>query len=119
MKMLACALVLISSVAVARRVQLFLRSPSSMTGHYDRLLRYPVRQWRWLVLVVLTTIAFSGTTALAPWPMKLLVDNCLAHRRANVVVVAAVGSFGRFLLNSILHFGVTRRRTPAGHCMVH
>src|SRR5688572_30471030 len=63
----------------------------SAARRYARLLPYPRRQWRSLSLVTVATIAFSATTALAPWPTKLLVDFAFADAEPPDAVVTWLG----------------------------
>ena len=40
-------------------------------------LPYVLRQWKWLIAIGVLTLATSGTAALQPWPIKVLVDYAL------------------------------------------
>jgi ATP-binding cassette subfamily B protein/subfamily B ATP-binding cassette protein MsbA len=73
-----------------------------------------------LLVILACTLAFTATTALEPWPMKLLVDYALGDAGAGgalesalrplrfeptptlLVIVAALASLGLFALNSAL-----------------
>src|SRR5689334_23126407 len=46
-------------------------------NRYRMILPYVARQWKWLCVIVLLTIASSVTLALQPLPLKLLVDSGL------------------------------------------
>jgi ATP-binding cassette subfamily B protein len=104
---------------------------------YAHLVRYSLRQWRSLSLVVVGTIGFVVTAAAQPWPLKVLVDNALggeavpgALRRlldvfgaeptpAVLVVSAGVASLLLFVLNALLNVLVQWGWTVAGQRMVY
>src|SRR4051794_9680473 len=87
---------------------------------YARLAKYPARQWRWLCVLVLTTVGFVFTTAAQPWPLKILVDNAIGGERVPdglrsvthvvgaeptpgvVVVVAGMATLLLFALSTVL-----------------
>ena len=58
-------------------------SPTEPAGHRSSsaitvsLLRYPLRRWPALGAVTLAMVVQAGLVLIAPWPMKLLVDNVL------------------------------------------
>src|SRR5687767_11856205 len=55
------------------------------------LLRY-LRPHKWLLLIVLVTLAFGVLVDVArPWPMALLVDNVLGDKAASGVLEALPG----------------------------
>jgi ATP-binding cassette subfamily B protein len=101
------------------------------------LLRYPMRQWRWL-LAILTLTAISAAMAAAyPWPMKLLVDYALGDAgippvlesmleslrvdagRGTMVVLAALASLGIFAVNSLVGMGLNLSWNVCGQRMVY
>jgi ATP-binding cassette, subfamily B, bacterial len=104
---------------------------------YGRLIKYALRQWPTLVLILGLTAATTAVTVLQPWPMKLLVDNALGHIAVPVlvrsflenlslsptptvlIVVAALGSLGLFILNSALDVGLGLAWAAAGQRMVY
>jgi ATP-binding cassette, subfamily B, bacterial len=105
-------------------------------SRYRRLARYPLRQWRSLLLIVVATLGFSVTAALQPLPMKLLVDDALGGGTppgwvrtvigwaaeptpGAVLVAAAVASLLLLLLNSALTVAVSWGWTAAGQRMVY
>jgi ATP-binding cassette subfamily B protein/subfamily B ATP-binding cassette protein MsbA len=63
-------------------------------GRFRKLLPYVVHQWRWLVAILVLTIATSAAGALQPWPMKLLVDYALGDAGAPAVIADLLGAFG-------------------------
>src|SRR5262245_49284512 len=87
---------------------------------FRKLVAYVLRQWPMLLVILACTLAFTVTTALEPWPMKLLVDYALGETGAPVtfrqaleslqleptpvllVIVAALASLGLFAVNSAL-----------------
>jgi ATP-binding cassette, subfamily B, bacterial len=104
---------------------------------YRRLIKYALRQWPTLVLILGLTAATTAVTVLQPWPMKLLVDNALGHTAVPALVrsfleslsisptptvlilVAAFGSLGLFILNSALDVGLGLAWAAAGQRMVY
>jgi ATP-binding cassette, subfamily B, bacterial len=103
---------------------------------YRRLARYPLRQWRSLLLIIVATLGFSATAALQPLPMKLLVDDALGDgtppawvtsmvevftdmRPAALVVGAALASLVLVVLNSALNVALSWGWTSAGQRMVY
>jgi ATP-binding cassette, subfamily B, bacterial len=104
---------------------------------YWRLVKYGLRHWPTLILILGLTAAMSALTALLPWPIKLLVDHAfsqtalpepldwifqrvsLSPTPAVLVGVAALGSLGLFFLNSALEVGVSWCWTAAGQRMVY
>src|SRR5215216_4796756 len=104
---------------------------------YRRLISYALRQWPTLVLIVGITAATSAVTVLQPWPMKILVDHALGHTPVPalvgsllenlslsptpgvLIVVAAVGTLGLFVLNSALDVGLGLAWAAASQRMVY
>ena len=110
----------------------------SSTGHrYRRLLRYPLRQWPTLLVILALTVLSALTAALQPWPMKLLVDYGLGDSQlpawlhsylptapfvvnhGGLIVAAAVASLALYALNSGLSVGLNWAWTTAGQRMVY
>jgi ATP-binding cassette subfamily B protein/subfamily B ATP-binding cassette protein MsbA len=106
-------------------------------GKYPRIIAYALRQWRGLLGIAVMSCAAAAVAALAPWPLKLLVDSALGAeappavvRRGfewlgraptpfGLVVVAAVASLGVFLLTSLVDAGLSFGWTAAGQRMVY
>ena len=44
---------------------------------FQRLARYPLRQWPMLLVILAFTVASSAVAVLQPWPLKILVDFAL------------------------------------------
>jgi ATP-binding cassette, subfamily B, bacterial len=104
---------------------------------YGRLIRYALRQWPGLLVILSLTAASSAVTVLQPWPMKLLVDDALGHGSAPpllrsllhrfalpatpwvLVMASACGSLGLFVLNSCLSVGLSWAWTASGQRMVY
>ncbi len=106
-----------------------------MMHRYGLLLRYPLRQWRTLIAIISFTAGISATATLQPWPMKILVDYALGQAAIPppvhlfefnltltptvLVVVAAVSSFGLYLLNASLDTGLNWAWSTIGQGMVY
>ncbi len=104
---------------------------------YQRLIRYVLRQWPALLLILALTLAFSVVTALQPWPLKILVDYALGQAPLPaalrsvlstfsdqptplmLIVAAALAGLGLFVLNSALDVALTWAWTAAGQRMVY
>lgn len=87
-----------------------------MIRKYGRLVRYALRQWPALIVILGLTAATAGVTALQPWPLKLLVDYALGEAappewlrsaldaaslgssKGGLVAAAALGSVVLFVL---------------------
>lgn len=100
-------------------------------------MRYSLRQWRGLSLVVIGTVGFVITAAAQPWPLKLLVDNAIGGEPipdrlqslleaigvqptpSTIVVVAGVASLVIVVLNSALNVMIQWGWTVAGQRMVY
>src|SRR2546425_3382457 len=99
---------------------------------YRRLMRYALREWPTLLLILVPGLIASMVTALQPWPMKILVDYAVGSAAVPrplaailewlhpsfppmvLVGVAAVASLGLFALNSALDAVLTWARAAAG-----
>ena len=108
-----------------------------MMHRYGRLLRYPLLQWRTLIVILGLTAGTTVTAALQPWPMKILVDYAfgeaaipplvrsllgnfnLSLTPGLLVVAAAVCSLGLYALNAILDTGLSWAWSAAGQSMVY
>jgi ATP-binding cassette subfamily B protein/subfamily B ATP-binding cassette protein MsbA len=106
-------------------------------GKYGRIIRYALRQWRGLLLIGFLSCAAAGVAAVAPWPMKLLVDGALGKDGAPAVARAVLGAVGVqptpgvlvvfaaaasllvYLLSSAVEAGLALAWTGAGQRMVH
>jgi ATP-binding cassette subfamily B protein len=104
---------------------------------YRRVIRYTMRQWPSLVLILGLTVAIAATAALQPWPLKLLVDHALGGAPAPLLIgsllerfslsptpttlifLAAVSSLGLFLLSSALDAGLNFAWASAGQRMIY
>lgn len=104
---------------------------------YRKLIRYPLSQWRTLVVILGLTAVTSAFTALQPWPLKILVDYALGDTAVPVfirtffeqipfslspavlVITAATASLGLFAINSALDLGLTWTWAAAGQRMVY
>lgn len=98
---------------------------------------YVLRQRYWLAAILLLTLASSGSAALQPWPMKLLVDFALGDapipefvvhlfRTAGLeptpralVVAAALASLALFAIASALNVGLSLCWSIGGQRMVY
>jgi ATP-binding cassette, subfamily B, bacterial len=103
---------------------------------YRKLLRYPLRHWPAMAVILVLTLTASLSTALQPWPLKILVDYALggsevptviskylpnaSARDAPVMLVllAAAASLCLFAVNSLLDVGLTWSWATAGQRMV-
>jgi ATP-binding cassette subfamily B protein/subfamily B ATP-binding cassette protein MsbA len=102
--------------------------------HLARLLRYALPYYRQWWLIILMTLLGSAMTLLAPWPMKLLVDNVLqghllsgaagdlltpvaGSRTALLAFVVLAGLFV-FVVNSVSDVLLTRAWVRVGQGMV-
>src|SRR5687768_11840229 len=58
------------------------------------MLRYPLRRWRALLVVLATMAAEIVFVILGPWPMKLIVDNVLSGQPLGDPLAGAVRLLG-------------------------
>ena len=56
------------------------------------MLRYPLRRWSALLVVLGTMVAQIGLTLLGPWPMKLIVDNVLSSQPLPAPLAGIIGA---------------------------
>ena len=83
------------------------------------ILRYALRQWPKLVLLLVLTACMAAVSALQPWPMKLLVDHAVGQRTASslplwaeaylagltrpeLVITAALATVALFAVSTLL-----------------
>jgi ABC-type multidrug transport system fused ATPase/permease subunit/glycosyltransferase involved in cell wall biosynthesis len=108
------ALVVVVSVStverliLARRIDRVLRMTSAtareprgyVAGRGDRvhvwkvLRPYSLRQWRWLLVILLLTAVLAVMSALQPLPMKILIDNALGRVPPGGMIDTALGFAG-------------------------
>ncbi|MUG98017.1 ATP-binding cassette domain-containing protein [Scytonema sp. UIC 10036] len=108
----------------------------AMIHRYGRLLRYPLRHWRTLLVILGLVAGTSATATLQPWPIKILVDYALGQAAIPLpvnsffgfnlsltppllVVVAALCSLGLYALNATLDTGLSWAWSAAGQGMVY
>ena len=102
-----------------------------------RLLPYSLRQWPYLVAILLLTLASSAAASLQPWPMKVLIDYAvqgtevfgplatfltkvgLQPTPTVLVVVAAIASLIVFALSSLLNVALSLSWNVGGQRMVY
>ncbi len=114
-----------------------MKQGSKVTTHrYLSLLRYPLQQWRTLVVILALTAGTSATAILQPWPIKILVDYALGQASVPpvrwllddfnlsltpplLVVIAAVSSLGLYTLGATLDTGLNWAWSAAGQGMVY
>jgi ATP-binding cassette, subfamily B, bacterial len=98
-------------------------------GKYRRIIRYALRQWRTLLGIGLLSCAGAGMAAVAPWPLKILVDCALGTEPApgwaarvsggHLIAFAAIASLLVFLLSAVVDAGLSIGWTVAGQRMVY
>jgi ATP-binding cassette subfamily B protein/subfamily B ATP-binding cassette protein MsbA len=104
---------------------------------YRLLLPYLARESSWLLATVLFTAGLSAIAALAPWPMKILVDSALGSEAPPSLVArsldalrleagptvllgwAAAASLALFALRAVLEAGGAWSQRVGGRRMVH
>jgi ATP-binding cassette subfamily B protein/subfamily B ATP-binding cassette protein MsbA len=87
---------------------------------YRQIIKYPLRQWRVLIVIILLSILASFVSALNPWPLKILVDHALNDitlpeflsksisifsenpSQLELITFAGLMSLGLFALNEII-----------------
>lgn len=102
-----------------------------------RLLPYSLRQWPWLVAILLLTLVSSATASLQPWPMKFLIDYAVQGRDvfgplamilgriglqpspSVLIFVAAISSLIVFALSSVLNVALNLTWNVGGQRMVY
>jgi ATP-binding cassette subfamily B protein len=103
-----------------------------------RLFPYIAGQWRALTVILALTLLASATTALQPWPMKILVDHALrgdplpgflreklariyliSPDPASLILLAAFASLALFVINSMLDTALNWAWAVAGQRMVY
>jgi ATP-binding cassette subfamily B protein/subfamily B ATP-binding cassette protein MsbA len=101
------------------------------------MIRYPLRQWPALVLILVLSSLTSTVAVLQPWPLKILVDYALGETAVPMsiqtffehilisltptilIIAAAVAMLGLFAINSLLDLGLTWAWTKAGQRVVY
>src|SRR6266851_4893790 len=103
-------------------------------ARYSRLIPYILGQWRRLLLIVILTLGTAVTTALQPWPMKILVDYALGHSALPpqlrwltglvdpsaivLTILAALASMAFFAISSLLDAGLTWMWSVTGQSLI-
>jgi ATP-binding cassette subfamily B protein/subfamily B ATP-binding cassette protein MsbA len=105
-------------------------------GHYRQPLRYALRQWRTLAVILALTVAAGGVVAFEPWPIKLLIDHALQGqplpprlaallgatatpgRAATLIAFAAVASLALFAIGAAFNIAISWLWAVAGQKMV-
>lgn len=108
-----------------------------MIHKYRRLINYALRQWPILVLIIGATLPITAFAALRPWPLKILVDYALGQvyipekglsflnnlslspTPITLIALAAVSSFGIFVIQSALDMGLSFAWVTYGQRMVY
>jgi ATP-binding cassette subfamily B protein/subfamily B ATP-binding cassette protein MsbA len=104
---------------------------------YRRIIRYPLRQWPALLMILVLSTLTSTVAVLQPWPLKILIDyalgetdvpllirtffeyNSLSLTPSLLVIAAAIAMLGLFAINSLLDLGLTWTWTKAGQRVVY
>lgn len=104
---------------------------------YRRILRYALREWPTLLLILALAAVASLVTVLQPWPLKALVDYAagptalpqpiavifaryhVSYYAIVLIAVAALASLVLFAVNSVLDVVLTRTWTAAGQRMLY
>jgi ATP-binding cassette, subfamily B, bacterial len=112
-------------------------SKRTLGQKYARILRYALREWPVLLMILAITAISSAMAALQPWPLKILVDHALgdatipapvrsllealslAPTPAALIVAAAAASLGIFMLNAAADTGLTWAWAAAGQRMIY
>ncbi len=71
---------------------------------YPRIIRYALRYWRYLLLVVIGLIASSATQPMFAWIMGPLLDKAILHKDPVVIQWLPLGIIGIFLLRGLAMF---------------
>src|SRR5258706_7535229 len=87
-------------------------------GEYLRLMRYAAPYRRGWLIIFLTTLLSSGLALLQPWPMKILVDQVLAHHGQAMLVWLVLGGLGIFVAQAFMDAVLTYCWTRIGQGMV-
>src|SRR5260221_3673064 len=104
---------------------------------FPKLIGYVLRQRSMLLVILACTLGFTATTALEPWPMKLLIDYALGNTEVPptladlllalhipatptaLVILAALASLGLFVVNSALGVAMGLAWSIGGQRMVY
>src|SRR6476619_7299934 len=105
--------------------------------HVSSFLPYILRQWRWIVTILIFTTLASAAASLQPWPVKILVDYGLGsaavpgglasvldrlgvpRTTTSLILCAAAASLALFALNSALTVALSVSWSMAGQRMVY
>jgi ATP-binding cassette subfamily B protein/subfamily B ATP-binding cassette protein MsbA len=108
-----------------------------MAHKYKKIVRYPLRQWPALALILVLSTLTSTVTVLQPWPLKILIDYAFGETAVPMlirsffeqtslsltplllVIAAAIAMLGLFAINSLLDLGITWTWTKAGQRVVY
>jgi ATP-binding cassette subfamily B protein/subfamily B ATP-binding cassette protein MsbA len=108
-----------------------------MAHRYKKIIRYPLRQWPALAVILVLSTLTSTVAVLQPWPLKILIDyafgetavpllirsffeqTSLSLTPAVLVIAAAIAMLGLFAINSLLDLGITWTWTKAGQRVVY
>jgi ATP-binding cassette subfamily B protein len=88
---------------------------------YRRLIPYILRQWPALGIILALTVTAPLVAALAPWPLKLLVDGVTERQVSprTLIIYAAAASLALFALSSALDAALSFTWAAAGQRMVY
>jgi ATP-binding cassette subfamily B protein/subfamily B ATP-binding cassette protein MsbA len=92
-KLVAVALLIATAGALASHVRSLFQE-DGISWRYARLVRYSLRQWRGLSLVIVGTFGFVVTAAAQPWPLKVLVDNAIGGEAVPSALRRILDAFG-------------------------
>src|SRR3954471_1085313 len=105
--------------------------------HVSSFLPYILRQWRWIITILVFTTFASAAASLLPWPVKILVDYGLGSARVpdglasvfdrlsvlrtttSLILFAAAASLALFALSSVLTVALSVSWSIAGQRMVY
>jgi ATP-binding cassette subfamily B protein len=114
-----------------------MESTRSAAHRYGKLASYARRRWPALSVIALLTLFVALTTALQPWPLKILVDYALAdaglpeafegvfkglsdaQAALRLIVLAAAVSLALFVIGSALDAALSLIWSSAGQRMVY
>lgn len=97
-------------------------------SRYRFVITYILRQWRFLLLIVILTGFGAALTTLQPWPLKILIDYALGEDSLslpfdatpfNLVIGASVLSLLLYTVNNVINSGLMWAWTAAGNKMVY
>src|SRR6185503_15028882 len=106
-------------------------------NRFRKIIGYAFRQWPLLLVILACTAGYTASSALEPWPMKLLVDHALGDGRMPesleqfvegvglrptptvLVALAALASITLFVINSLLGVAMGLSWSMSGQRMVY